>query len=105
MNGREAREVYRKGRKFRVVREQCRLSGMTPIGPGAHQGWGQQLHLGDVIECEGFSMGWGSDSIPVVKWKTDETVTARAQFVQFVPSKGLWEPYPDDDFVEPVEEE
>jgi len=97
------RQLYTEGRKFRVIREGARLSGLVPSGPSAHRGYGFDLHVGDVITCTGWSMGWGSDSIPCTHW-TAEGIDPSAQFVDFRPTAGLWQPYPADGFVEPIEE-
>ena len=52
--------VWAPGKKFRVIKEGGRLSGWTPK-PGYQQGWTRELHVGDVIVCEGTRWGWGSD--------------------------------------------
>lgn len=53
-------EEYVAGARFRVIKEGARLSGMKPM-PGYFQGWGVDLHVGDVIETTDWGAGWGSD--------------------------------------------
>lgn len=97
-------DVWVKGRRFRVIAPGAKLSGLVSIGPSAWRGWDQSLTVGDVIECLGFVMGWGSDNIPQAMFRTEESMEAKASYVHFYPEKGMWSPYPREGFLEPVEE-
>lgn len=92
-------EQYAAGKKFRVVKEGARLSGMEPK-PGYLQGWGQVLHIGDVIECAGLRGGWGSDPGPdTIQWRVEGK-----SFVEFLPREGgMWGPHaPAEGYLEEV---
>jgi hypothetical protein len=73
---------YRPGARFRVLKEGCWLSGMV-AKQGYHVGERLDLRVGDVIVCEGFGAGWGSDPGFGVHW----TVKGMS-FVMFYPSVG-----------------
>jgi len=78
---------YAVGALFRVTQEGAKLSGWTPR-QGYHQGWGQDLHVGDVIECTGFGPGWGSDPGYGVEWTSPEAKAVHASAVMFRPYVG-----------------
>lgn len=59
---------YESGKKYRVIKEGARLSGMKPTAPYCQTGWRQDLHVGDVLTCAGRSMTSG-DGVPALKWK------------------------------------
>lgn len=100
MNSRD----FVEGRKFRVIAEGASLSGLVSIGNSAWTGWSMPLPVGEVIECEGMKMGWGSDNIPQAMFSHASTKAAHASFVQFVPEAGFWQAWPADGYLEPVEE-
>lgn len=97
---------YAPGRKFRVVQEGLKLSGLGPYSNGGHVGWKQELHVGDVIECTGFGPGWGSDPGFGVEWTSEAARTARAVHCDIYPSVGgIWAYRPPAGSVEPIKEE
>jgi hypothetical protein len=98
-----ARAVWTEGSQWRVIREGARLSGMVSGGPGWMRGWGRPLVVGEVVTCVGFKMGWGSDSIPEAMFSTPDSIEARASFVNINPQVGMWQPYPQDGYLERVE--
>lgn len=65
-------ETYPPGSRWRVLKPGLRLSGWRPTGPGTFQGVGRELHPGDVIECDGFGPGWGSDPGYGINWRDPE---------------------------------
>jgi len=100
VNARE--EGWQAGRRFRVIREGARLSGMVPMDiPNALQSWGRPLEVGEIIESRGFIMGWGSDSLPEVNF-TAADVPDNARHVHLYPSAGMWMPWPADGYLEEV---
>ena len=81
---------YKKGDRYRVIRDGGQLHGMKPCGPGAQQGWAQPVPKGTVLTCNGVGKGWGSDSVPIVMW-SDETGEWIANFAEFYPQEGgMW---------------
>lgn len=93
---------YRKGRKFRVIKNGARLTGLKPSGPWAQIGWGRILREGDVLTCAGESMTFG-DGVPVIKW-LDENGQWMANDCEFSPSIGsLWFSRPDPSYLEPID--
>lgn len=77
--------TYDPGKKFRVLKPGCRLTGWCPIR-GGHQGWGRPLAVGEIIECDGARNGFGSDPIREVHWKDPAAVAAGARSVTLHPS-------------------
>jgi len=63
----EYRHQFKAGRKFRVVKAGCRLTGMQAARGGGQQGWARDLAVGEVLTCLGESMTFG-DGVPAVKW-------------------------------------
>jgi len=59
---------YEAGRKYRVIKEGARLTGLQPVSPNCQQGWRKDLHVGDVLTCAGKSWTMG-DGVPALKWK------------------------------------
>lgn len=53
---------FDKGRKFRVVKPDARLTGWTPV-QGGQRGWGKDLNVGDVIVSLGVTYSGGGDGI------------------------------------------
>jgi hypothetical protein len=98
------RADWPRGKQFRVVQSGAWLSGMVPIGVGnAYQGWRQDLSIGDVITCLGFSPGWGSDPGYGIHFTTEQAEQARACFVEFRPmAGGLFDYHPMDGWLESV---
>lgn len=95
--------TYAPGAKFRVVGRGARLSGWTPAGPGAYDGWGQRLNPGDVIECTGHGPGFGSDPGHGVEWTSEQAKEAGAHSIDFWPNEGgMWNYHPAPGFLEPV---
>lgn len=81
--------MYEAGKKYRVVKEGARLTGMQPTAPYVQQGWSKDLHVGDVLTCAGSSMTRG-DGIPALKWK-DENGEWLSNDCLFEPVQGgLW---------------
>lgn len=99
-----ARDIWTPGSQWRVVQEGARLSGMVNKGAW-HQGWGRVLAVGEVVTCEGFKMGWGSDAIAEVMFSTPDSIEARAAFVNINPQAGMWRAWPMDGYLERIEEE
>jgi hypothetical protein len=96
---------YAPGRRFRVVKEGLRLSGWQPK-PGYQQGWGQTLHVGDVVTCLGYGAGWGSDPGYGIEWTTEEAKAAHAFSLDTSPSVGgAFDYRPPMGYLEPIEEE
>jgi hypothetical protein len=96
-----------KGKKFRLLKAGY-LDGMIPmrLHPNAHQGWQQQLSVGDVITCEGYGPGWGSDPGYGVHFSTPQSKAEHVVFAEFRPmAGGLFNYRPADGWLEPVEEE
>jgi hypothetical protein len=61
------RDLYPAGARFRVVHD-ANIDGMRPIGPNAHTGWRKRLIPGDVLTCDGYGPGFGSDPGYGVHW-------------------------------------
>ena len=81
--------TYAKGKKYRVIKDGCRLTGMKPIAPYTQQGWAKRLAVGDVITCGGSSMTCG-DGVPAMKW-LDENGKWLASDCLFEPvDGGMW---------------
>jgi hypothetical protein len=96
---------YAPGRRFRVVREGLKLTGWQPK-PGYQQGWGQDLHVGDVITCLGWGPGWGSDPGYGIEWTSEEAEKVRANSLDTWPSVGgAWGYRPPVGYLEPIEED
>lgn len=62
------RRQFTRDKKFRVVREGCRISGMKTIAPWTRQGFRLDLKPGDILTCDGESQSRG-DGASVVKWR------------------------------------
>lgn len=94
---------YEKGRRYRVVRDGARLTGMQPIDRNAQQGWRKDLVVGDILTCLGTSMTRG-DGVPALKWG-DETGQWMANDCIFSPvSGGIWSgQVPVDGYLEEVQ--
>ena len=94
------KHAYKAGERYRVIRDGCKLFGMTPIH-GGHQGWSMRLAKGEIITCQGKSMTFG-DGVPVVKW-ADANGKFLAADCEFHPSTGgMWSQRPQDDCLELV---
>jgi hypothetical protein len=96
---------YEQGKKYRVIKEGARLSGMRPVAPYVQQGWGLTLPVGMVITCEGMSMTRG-DGVLALKW-SDAQGQYLASDCLFSPVKGdiIWGgQLPADGFLEEVAE-
>lgn len=97
--------TYAPGRQFRVTRRGVKLTGMTPDGPGAFRGWGQDLNPGDVVTCTGFGPGWGSDPGYGVGFTTPESLAAHAGHCEIHPmAGGMWGFRPHPLVLEPVDD-
>lgn len=96
---------YEQGKKYRVIKEGARLSGMRPVAPYCQEGWGMELAVGAVLTCDGTSMTFG-DGVPALKWK-DADGNWLANDCLFRPIKGdaMWGgQLPADGYLEPEEE-
>jgi hypothetical protein len=80
---------YKKGQRYRVIREGARLRGMQPVGPHTQQGWRRELEVGDVITCLGTSMTFG-DGVPAVKWGDEDGAWLANDCIFSPASGGLW---------------
>jgi hypothetical protein len=77
---------YAPGRRFRVIRDGLKLTGMVHgENPGSFRGWSQQLNTGDIITCTGFGPGLGGDPGYGVEWTTPEAEAAGAVHVDMKP--------------------
>jgi hypothetical protein len=56
-----------RGRRFVVIKDGARISGMKPSGPYVQSGFSLPLHRGDILTCAGESMTMG-DGVYAVKW-------------------------------------
>jgi hypothetical protein len=80
---------YEPGRKYWVIKEGARLTGMRPTAPYCQIGWSKKLHIGDVLTCAGHSMTFG-DGVPALKWK-GENGEWLANDCLFQPAQGgMW---------------
>lgn len=98
-------QTWLAGTKWRVVKEGGRLSGLTPAGPSAWRGWGQQLQVGDIITCDGIKNGFGSDPVPEAHFHNDASVEAHSGSTVFRPQVGMWQAWPVDGYLELITEE
>lgn len=91
---------YAPGRKFKVTRAGCELSGMKPDGPYSWRGYKRPLEVGEVITCAGFGAGFGGDPGYGV-----EFYEAGVGTCEFRPSTGsMWTYRPQPGCLEPIEE-
>lgn len=96
--------TYEKGKRYRVVKEGCRLWGMKPTAPYCQQGWSKKLSVGEIITCAGYSMTCG-DGILALKWN-DENGQWIANDCLFQPIKGheIWSTQePEEGFLEEIQ--
>lgn len=92
---------FRDGQRWRVIKAGASLWGWKPCGPGARQGWRQELAVDTVITCAGRSMSSG-DGVPLIKW-TDENGNHLAGDCEFRPETGgMWASAPADGYLELV---
>jgi hypothetical protein len=99
-----ARDTWIAGSLWRVVREGASLSGMTPGDGPWMRGWGRDLAVGEVVVCLGIHSGWGSDPVPEAHFATEDSIEARASFVNILPQGGMWQAWPVDGYLERIEE-
>jgi len=69
--------LYAPGRRFRVVAEGVRLSGLVPVAGGG-RGWSGELPVGTVVTCLGYGPGWGSDPGSGVEFSSEAGLHAGA---------------------------
>lgn len=83
-------DIYQKGRRFRVVREGARLSGMQPHPSGALVGWSVPLLVDTVLTCLGTSWTRG-DGVPAVKWGDCNGKPLAIDCIFFPVQGGMWD--------------
>lgn len=97
---------YARGKRFRVIKAGAQLRGLTLV-PGvhytAHQGWTQDLALGDVIESLGYGPGFGADPGYGINWTSEHAKAERAHSLTFYPEEGgIWSYRPPEGYLEEV---
>lgn len=93
---------FRRGQKWRMVREGASLWGMQPIAPFAQTSWSMKLPVGTILTCDGSNMTFG-DGVPIIKWR-DENGAFLANDCEFKPSTGgMWASAPADGYLQLIE--
>jgi hypothetical protein len=96
---------YTEGKKFRVIKEGAKLSGLVPGNGPWHNGWGRDLVVGEVITCRGFQWGWGSDPGQEVFFTADN-MPPHASYVKVTPTVyGAMTSWPQDGYLEEITDE
>lgn len=91
--------TFTKGKRYRVIKNGARITGMVSLGYGAFTGFSCKLPIGTIITCSGSSMSFG-DGVPLVKW-TDEKGNFICNDAEFSPSVGgMWNRQPDSSYLE-----
>lgn len=60
------------GARYEVVFQPATLVGEQPDGPYVTKHWSRELRLGEVLTCDGWDWGWGSDPGRHVHWSADD---------------------------------
>lgn len=90
---------FRAGQRWRVIKAGASLWGWKPCGPGAQQGWRQELAVRTILTCNGSAMS-GGDGVPIIKW-SDEHGKPLAGDCEFQPATGgMWSSAPADGYLE-----